>query len=263
MGLLGSLHCVGMCGPLVMAMPFSGPHGGQPASRIFSYHAGRLLTYASLGVAVGLLGSGLRFFFVQQWISIGSGVLLLLIYFLPKLLGSERFPAVSAAWNRHVVVRMRKLLAPGPGGPAHSRMFTLGLLNGLLPCGLVYMALIGAVSQPTVWQSALFMAIFGVGTSPALTGVIFANKLVLPKVKTLFARAIPYFVVVVSALLILRGLGLGIPYLSPADERNCCHRPEASVLCAPANSTYTTIEHDELSHPAAFQAPYGEILHRH
>lgn len=254
-GFLGSMHCVGMCGPLVLAMPFGGTGGGMPVSRMISYHSGRLLTYAMLGIAVGLIGGGLRFFFIQQWISIASGVLLLVLYFLPKISGSSLFPSLSAAWNREVVVRMRKMLRPTDDRSSTRHLFGIGLVNGLLPCGLVYMALIGAVAQPTVWGSALFMAIFGVGTSPALTGVIMANRLVSAGWRSSFSRVIPLFVVIVAALLILRGMGLGIPYISPADERNCCHSPEAAVLemRAPGQPLPpTACFYDQLSNTAPF-----------
>jgi len=229
-GLLGSLHCVGMCGPLVLAMPFGNKDGGLPPVRMVSYHAGRMFTYGILGLGVGFIGEGLRIFLMQQWISIAAGILILLMYFIPLVLRSSLFPTVSSAWNKHVVMWMRRHLQPAEGSSAATKMLLIGVLNGLLPCGLVYMALVGAISQPTIIESGLFMVIFGLGTSPALTAIIFANKLVLGKVKTSFSKAIPFFVVIVAALLILRGLGLGIPYISPADERNCCHGPEASVV---------------------------------
>jgi sulfite exporter TauE/SafE len=229
-GLLGSLHCIGMCGPLVLVMPFGGKDGSLPPARMFSYHVGRIFTYAILGLAMGLIGGGLRYFFLQQWISIASGILLLIFYFFPLLMGSSLFPSLSSAWNRRVVSRLRRLLEPAEGRPEAMHMFGIGAVNGLLPCGLVYMALIGAISQPTVAEAALFMAVFGLGTSPALTAIIFANKLVLGKVKSSFTKVVPVFVVIVAALLILRGMGLGIPYISPADERNCCHGPEAVRL---------------------------------
>ena len=92
------------------------------------------------------------------------------------------------------------------------------------------MALLGAIAEPTVLHAALFMAIFGIGTSPALTGVILANKMILKKLKSNYAKIIPVFVIAIGSLLILRGMGLGIPYISPESEDNCCHSPDAKLI---------------------------------
>ncbi len=237
-GFVGSLHCVSMCGPLVLAMPFNDGDGNFSISRILAYHIGKLSTYAILGILVGLAGGGLRFFFVQQWISIASGILLLLFYFLPKIMNQSRFPSLSNAWNKHVVVRMKKQLQVNDSQNPTIKMFSLGLLNGILPCGLVYIALLSAIAEPTVLQAALFMAVFGLGTSPALTGIILANKMILNKLKSNYSKIIPALVIVVSSLLILRGLGLGIPIISPESEDNCCHSPEASVKVIKDNSLF-------------------------
>jgi len=256
-GLLGSMHCIGMCGPLVLAMPFSNKDGGLPTMRMVSYHGGRMFTYGFLGLGAGFIGEGLRIFLLQQWISIAAGVLILLMYFLPLLLKSSLFPSVSAAWNKHVVMWMRRHLQPSEGSSATTKMLLIGILNGLLPCGLVYMALVGAISQPTILESALFMVVFGLGTSPALTAIIFANKLVLGKVKSSFSKVIPFFVVIVAALLILRGLGLGIPYISPADERNCCHDPEATVVRFDDHlKAQTILYNDQFSPTSEIQVPH-------
>ena len=93
---------------------------------------------------------------------------------------------------------------------------TIGFLNGFLPCGLVYMAVFGAIATGTAWQGSLYMFFFGLGTIPLMTSAIYLGKFLNSQVKQRIQKVIPVFVVVIGALFILRGLGLGIPYISPA-----------------------------------------------
>ncbi|MCB0502021.1 MAG: sulfite exporter TauE/SafE family protein [Bacteroidetes bacterium] len=227
------MHCVGMCGPLVLSMPFNLREKGGYV-RLLSYHFGKIFTYMVLGLITGLIGDALRFFFVQQWISIAAGVSLLLIYFLPRMMNQWATPNVAAVWNQQVVRRMKSLLQPNAAQSTATRFFSLGMINGLLPCGLVYMALLGAISQPNIIQSVMFMAVFGLGTSPALTALIVANKWILAKWRAHFSKLAPALVVVISILLIVRGLGLGIPYISPAEKMPACHHHSVLVNQLPS-----------------------------
>ncbi len=199
-------------------------------NRLFSYHLGKITTYAFLGLLTGLLGDALRFFFLQQWISIFAGVALLLIYFLPKMATQFSTPKLTNLWNKHVIIRMRNLLHPSNEQSMPVRMFSIGAVNGLLPCGLVYMALLGAIAQPSTLHATLFMIVFGIGTSPALSGIILANQFILNRWKNAYERISSVMIVAVSVLLIMRGLGLGIPYLSPASSNpDCCSAPHSQV----------------------------------
>lgn len=222
LGFLGSLHCVGMCGPLVLSMPFKNGNTNKWASAS-AYHFGRIFTYAAFGVLMGLFGEGLRYFFLQQWISIAAGVLLLCLYFLPRLINQKMFSSINQFWNRKVVVNIRKLLQPQAQQNSFSKFFMLGFFNGMLPCGLVYMALIGSISQTNLLGAVLFMVVFGLGTSPALTAIIFSKNWLLGNGRNYYNKVAPVLVTVVAALLILRGLGLGIPYISPCVGGTCCH----------------------------------------
>ena len=93
---------------------------------------------------------------------------------------------------------------------------TIGFLNGFLPCGLVYMAVFGAVATGSLLEGSLYMVLFGLGTIPLMTTAIYLGKFLNTAVKQRIQKAIPVFVVIIGVLFILRGLGLGIPYLSPA-----------------------------------------------
>jgi sulfite exporter TauE/SafE len=213
LGLFGSLHCAVMCGPIALALPGSGSNKSKFLLNRFQYHLGRISTYALLGVLLGLMGSGLHLAGLQKPVSIAAGIIVLLVFFF-----SQRFSFSNPAgnWFQSRLIRgMRNGLQQGYKKHKATTTFGLGMLNGLLPCGLIYVALIGALALGDPLKSALFMVFFGIGTSPALFGIsLFGPKLksqILPKIPW----AVPVVVVLFSSLLILRGLSLGIPYLSP------------------------------------------------
>ena len=212
-GLLGSFHCVGMCGAIALALP--GAAGASPlryaAGRLL-YNLGRVSTYATLGAGAGLVGQSLRLAGVQQSLSIASGVLILLLVAVP-----ERYSARLAgmlgfgrplAWVKTTLGRLFQQSSL----PA---LYATGVLNGLLPCGLVYLALAGALSAPGVAGAAAYMALFGLGTLPLMLGLSLSGRLVPLAWRGRMRQAVPYAASGLAVLFIVRGLGLGIPYLSP------------------------------------------------
>lgn len=216
LGLVGSAHCAGMCGPLALALPTTGnTHATFLIGRVL-YNSGRLATYATLGAIFGLIGQSFALAGFQRWISLAAGAAILL-----GLLASSRFalglPAITAVgWLKSSfgkLLQQRSLTS----------VFLLGLLNGLLPCGLVYAAAAGATATGHFLDGALAMLAFGLGTVPMMLGFSLAG----PRLHTTFRfrlqRFIPASLAIVGALLILRGLALGIPYLSPAPGGACCH----------------------------------------
>lgn len=149
-GTLGSLHCVGMCGPFAA---LAGTSGG--ARGVLTYSAGRLFTYSILGAFAGTFGaalSGLRSVGVVVSVVIVIGVALQIAGVLPE-------PKFAARWAAPLVSRVRK---SGAGRLA------LGATTALLPCGLVYAGLGVAVSSASPWIGAAVMVAFGLGTIPAL-----------------------------------------------------------------------------------------------
>ena len=214
-GLLGSFHCVGMCGAIALALPGGVDAATSPlryAGGRLLYNLGRVTTYATLGAGAGLVGQGLRLAGVQQGLSIASGVLILLLVAVP-----ERYTGRVAGWlglNRPLAWVKNTLgrLFQQPTLPA---LYATGVLNGLLPCGLVYLALAGALSAPGVAGAAVYMACFGLGTLPLMFGLSLSGRLVPLLWRTRMRRAVPYAASVLAVLFIVRGLGLGIPYLSP------------------------------------------------
>ena len=212
-GLLGSFHCVGMCGAIALALP--GQAGTLPlrhAGGRLLYNLGRVTTYATLGAGAGLVGHGLRLAGVQQSLSIASGILILLLVAVPERYTSRM--ASPLGLNRPLVWVKATLgrLFQQPTLPA---LYATGLLNGLLPCGLVYLALAGALSAPGVAGAAAYMACFGLGTLPLMFGLSLSGRLMPLVWRTRMRQAVPYVASVLAVLFIVRGLGLGIPYLSP------------------------------------------------
>ncbi|MEN9298874.1 MAG: hypothetical protein RLZZ429_1187 [Bacteroidota bacterium] len=208
LGLASSLHCVGMCGPLVMSVPVQHLPEGKKVTGIFLYQFGRIGTYVLLGVIAGLVGWRMYAAGFQQLFSIILGVLILLLlsgrFFLNKLHGNN--------WLNKSVSRLMfwAIETQTPSG-----MFLMGAANGLLPCGMVYIALTGAMATGTVSGAAIFMGSFGIGTLPALLALaLWGVKLSLQTRRTM-QKMVPYVVAVTGILLIIRGLNLNIPYLSP------------------------------------------------
>lgn len=220
LGFAGSLHCAGMCGPLMLALPRG---GGGPVALAFgrlACNAGRLVTYAGLGVVFGLVGRSLALAGVQRWVSIALGAAILLGVLLPRL---RLFQIPVAGPINHLKSALGRLLRETSPGA----LFTLGLLNGLLPCGLVYVAGAGAAATGEVLRGIEYMVVFGLGTVPMMFGLGLAGSAITPALRLRLQRLIPVCLALVAVLLILRGLSLGIPYLSPdltaAGKPACCH----------------------------------------
>jgi hypothetical protein len=207
LGMLGSFHCVGMCGPLAMSIPKAGDGKLMVIAGRLLYHVGRTFTYAIIGAVLGLIGQGIFLAGMQQWFSIGLGVVLLMYLFLPRLFGKK----VRLGFPQKIKTKM--ILLFKKKGLTFS--FLIGMLNGLLPCGLVYMAVAGALATGDPLHGLLFMAAFGVGTMPLMLALVFTFQRFSQNFKNTVQRAIPAFVFCMAVVLILRGLNLGIPYLSP------------------------------------------------
>jgi len=219
LGLVGSLHCAAMCGPLALALP----HGGQRFLRYLLgravYNSGRIVTYCALGLLFGLAGKTLWLAGLQRWVSIALGGLLLAGWFGSRKLAFWRpvtFLVGRLKMRMAVVLRQRSLAS----------LAILGLLNGLLPCGLVYVACAGATATGGILAGSQYMVAFGVGTLPMMLAISLSGKLVPVSVRLQLRKAIPVSVFLLAALLILRGMALGIPFLSPDPSNpdpSCCH----------------------------------------
>lgn len=211
LGLVGSLHCAAMCGPLVIAV------SGPGRSRLI-YNAGRIAIYCAIGLLFGAVGKTFVLAGLQRWLSLGAGAAILV-----GLLLSSRF-ALKTPFTK-AITKLKSLFGSLLQRRTLASQFLLGSLNGLLPCGLVYIAAAGAAATGSPVSGALHMAAFGAGTLPMLLGLGFASRGLRP-VALRFQKLIPICVMLVAMLLLLRGMALGIPYLSPTLNEfahNACH----------------------------------------
>jgi len=213
-GLLGSFHCVGMCGPIAFLLPLDRKNRSKRILQLLSYHSGRIFMYALIGMAFGIVGKGFNLFGIQQQLSIGVGLLMITSILLPiKIFNRYNFSKpIYRAVGKIKNAMGAELKKKNPG-----TFFTMGYLNGLLPCGLVYMAVFGALATGGALQGSLYMIVFGLGTVPLMTTAIYLGNFLKGTVKQRIVKAIPVIVVVIGMLFILRGLGLGIPYISPSE----------------------------------------------
>ncbi|MBC8768300.1 sulfite exporter TauE/SafE family protein [Arenibacter sp. BSSL-BM3] len=212
MGLMGSFHCIGMCGPIAFMLPVDHNKPAKKLMQVFLYHLGRLTSYSILGLIFGFLGKGLYVFGMQQRLSIIIGVLMITVILIPyKTFNKYNFSKPIYSLLSKVKSRLGKELQK----KSPDTFLTIGLLNGLLPCGLVYIALFGSIATASPWLGALFMVLFGVGTIPLMTSAVYFGSMLKGSAKKSVQRLIPVFVVLIGLLFILRGMGLGIPYISP------------------------------------------------
>lgn len=239
LGLLGSFHCIGMCGPIALALPVHQYSTLKKYLGIFLYNLGRVTTYTFLGVVFGLLGQSFFLGGFQQILSITIGVLLLLSVVLTnvKSLNTAKDLGFIYSFINSVKLQLGNLF----NKKGLHFLFFIGLLNGLLPCGLVYLGIAGAIATGHYMKGAEFMFYFGIGTVPIMYAVAFLGQFITVKYRNHIRQAMPYVVSVMAVLLIIRGLNLGIPYLSPQFEKesnkvSCCEKPETGkpiIKCSP------------------------------
>lgn len=221
LGLLGGLHCAGMCGPLLLAVPRTGTSSAGFAFGRLVYQGGRILTYGALGVVCGLLGRTLLLAGIQRWLSILLGAALLAGLFV-----SPNFLALP--WIAGRVGRLKATMATFLRARSLPALGLLGVLNGLLPCGLVYAGCAGAAATGDGISGAAFMLVFGLGTLPVTLGIALSGQMLPAAVRLRLRHALPIGIAFMGCLLILRGLSLGIPYLSPdlsSGGAVCCPPP--------------------------------------
>lgn len=213
LGLLGSFHCVGMCGPIAFVLPVDRSNKYKKVFQIGMYHFGRLLSYSIIGLVFGLIGKGLYLFGFQQQLSIIIGVIMIVVAIVPY----KTFNKYNASKPIYKIIsKVKSGLGAALKKKTLDTFLTIGFLNGFLPCGLVYMAVFGAIAWGNAFKGSLYMLFFGLGTIPLMTTAIYFGHFLKGSLRQKIQKAIPVFVILIGALFILRGLGLGIPYLSPA-----------------------------------------------
>jgi sulfite exporter TauE/SafE len=222
-GLVGSFHCAGMCGPLALALPLKQDSWG---TRIFSaaiYNSGRIFTYALLGALFGFLGFGLAFWGLQRWVSIAMGIIMIFSVIFPVIFRKLNIEEAVDGFLSGLKRSLGRLFVVR----SYTSVFLIGILNGFLPCGLVYLALAGAIISTGPLAGATYMVLFGIGTLPMMLAIPLAGNFASLSFRSAVKKLIPIIIILVGILFILRGLNLGIPYVSPQIEQSqtapkCC-----------------------------------------
>lgn len=212
-GLISSFHCIGMCGPIALMLPVDRSNQAKKTLQILTYHIGRLSAYAVIGLIFGLLGKGLFIAGIQQKLSIFIGVAMIVFILIPDR-NFSKYNFSKPVFE--LISRIKILLGSQFKNKSYKSLFTIGLLNGFLPCGMVYVALFGAIAMQSESLGVLYMILFGLGTVPMMSSVVYLNQFLTIPVLNKIQKIIPYAVMIIGILFILRGLGLGIPYISPS-----------------------------------------------
>lgn len=227
LGFIGSFHCVGMCGPIALALPLDQNSFVSKVTGAILYNLGRMFTYALFGGLFGLVGESFVIAGYQQILSIILGSAILIMVLLPNQIFS-RYRITGSIYS--TIGKLKHRLSGLFKKSGYSPLFFIGTLNGLLPCGLVYLGIAGAMATGNSLQGSLFMAMFGLGTLPAMFSLSLLGNSISMNYRNKINKAIPTFLVATALLLILRGMNLGIPYVSPEMSETkpvatkCCHK---------------------------------------
>ncbi len=217
LGFLGSFHCIGMCGPIALMLPVDRSSNSKKVFQIGLYHLGRLIAYAILGFSFGWIGKGLNLFGLQQQLSIGIGIVMILVTLLPyHIFNQYNFSKPISS----LIFKIKSALGKELQKKSTDTFLTIGFLNGFLPCGLIYIAVFGAIATGNILESSMYMIAFGLGTIPLMSIIIYISNFITNTVKHKIRKAIPVIIIIMGVLFILRGMGLGIPYISPKSHTN-------------------------------------------
>jgi len=205
-----------MCGPIAFVLPVDRTNKPKMVLQTLLYHIGRLVSYSLIGFVFGMVGKGLYLAGFQQRLSIVMGVLMIVAVLIPVQL----FNKYNFSKPLYKVVGMVKTkLGFYLKRKTNGTFFSIGFFNGFLPCGLVYMALMGAIAGSGAVNGAFYMFLFGLGTVPMMSVAVFFGNFIKVSLRNKIQKVIPVFVIIIGLLFILRGLGLGIPYISPSDAK--------------------------------------------
>lgn len=207
-GLLGSFHCVGMCGPIALALPGSRDTLGSQLVQKTLYNSGRILTYTLFGAILGFAGRGISLVGFQRPLSILLGISIILAIIIPKKYSAEiqRLPGIKVFFSR-----LRKTLRSLLRNNSKTSLLGIGILNGFLPCGFVYVGLAGSLTTGSVFNGMAYMALFGVGTFPVMMAMSMAPGFISLKTRSRINRLVPFLGILLGIFLIIRGLLMGEP----------------------------------------------------
>ncbi len=245
-GLVGSLHCLGMCGPIALSLPGTENKGLAYLMGRLLYNLGRIATYSFLGGIVAMMGVAATMFAFQRWFSLGLGVVMVVLALHHYGVWGKRWAQSDNFFTRQWRRGMGRVMQiQGPAG-----MLALGLMNGILPCGLVYAGLFLAANSTTAWEGMAKMALFGLGTLPLMLSVSWSGKWLLGWLRQRSRMILPTTMAFLGIMFMLRGMALGIPYLSPRMEKgsnpgtvkmSCCEKIESGTVSSPHSASLDSL----------------------
>lgn len=211
-GFFTSFHCIGMCGPIAIALPLKKNNWFSRVISSLLYNFGRTITYGILGAIFGLLGKGFKMSGFQQWVSIAVGILMILSVLFPMMFKQKQyFDRIMYGFVGKMISAFRKLFQKS----TYPSLFFIGLLNGLLPCGPVYAAISLAIVGGGILSGSIYMILFGIGTIPIMLSLNLLGHTISIGMRNKIRKIVPIFIILIGLLFILRGLELGIPFISP------------------------------------------------
>lgn len=230
LGFASGFHCIGMCGPIALSMGLTKKQATNYYLQNLTYQFGRIFTYSLLGAILGIIGEGFEMAGIQRYLTISVGILLIIMAVFS--FGGKDFASKIPFFSKFLL-KVKSNLGRLLQKADYRSRFTTGILNGFLPCGMVYMALTASLASGGIWQGALYMALFGLGTLPFMFAIVLVGNLMNQAFRVKVLKAIPVVMIVLGGLFIVRGLELGIPYLSPRaeamtvskDNQGDCHLP--------------------------------------
>jgi len=235
-GLLGSGHCVGMCGAFAMAIGWNTQRPVENGLRQICYGAGRAVTYSFLGAVAGFAGQRMQFRLTwlestQGVLSVIAGVLLLgagmiSAGWLPTIRWRRSSTSRSAGTRCSAAAQFRAMLS----APSRWSVFVAGLATGFLPCGLVYALLMMAASSTSVVRGAMIMAVFALGTMPLMIATGMGSSLLSLPARTRLMKLAAASVVLMGGLTVARGAGFLLGNTGPDEAPGCPFCAPQSVL---------------------------------
>jgi len=205
-GFFGSFHCVGMCGPIALALPGSDESKLSLVAGRILYNIGRIVTYSLLGLIVGVVGHSIALAGLQKSLSVLLGALII----ISGLSANNYLPS----WKKKIGLdtffdKLKKTISAQFKKRGLRTLFTIGILNGLLPCGFVYVGLAGSVTTGSIVQGGLFMALFGLGTFPIMFLMSLAPGFITLSMRRRINAIIPYLAIGFGIYLVYRGIMMG------------------------------------------------------
>lgn len=214
-GFVTSFHCIGMCGPIAIALPLKKKNWTAKISSSLLYNFGRTVTYGFLGAVFGLLGKGFKMAGFQQWVSIAVGILMILTVLFPVMFKqTEAINKLIFGYVGKLIGGFKRLFQTS----TYSSLFYIGLLNGFLPCGPVYVAIAIAIVGGSIVSGTIYMILFGLGTIPIMLSLSLIGHTISVSARNKIRKIVPIFIILLGIIFILRGLQLGIPFISPPEE---------------------------------------------